>query len=459
VAALLVPAAARAGDDSFPTALDVFVPADRPDEIVVATNLGFVFSEDGGRTWAWSCEHGHYPLVPQTPYQVGPPPRDRLFAYGGAGVEYSDDGSCTWQLTSGVASNSHVYALFLDATDADRALASVSISDGDGGAPTYAVLASSDGGATFGRPLYASAGAAITSLASARSDPATIYLTLSAAGGPATLVRSLDGGASWEPLDLGGIVGPGRVAILGVDPVHADRLYLRYATATDQAFVVATNGGAAAARTLALPAGQEIHFLRASDGTLLVSAFTWNAAASLFRSFDGGATFSSIPGPPGIHGLAERDGVLYAATDSTYSIDTFNADIDEMTSTDQGTTWQPGLSFANVQGIIPCAKALCQDQCSYYAEFLWTPAVCSADLPVRDAGAPDAADAAAPDAPPGADAVLTVGSDGGDGPIVKLAGHRGCRCAVGGERGDATWLGGVLAVLLLVLRRRARARS
>src|SRR6185312_6916921 len=76
-ALLLAPGTARA-DGAFPNALAILVPADRPDEIVLGTNFGLVGSEDGGRTWTWSCEQAITSFGRL--YQMAPAPTHRLYA-------------------------------------------------------------------------------------------------------------------------------------------------------------------------------------------------------------------------------------------------------------------------------------------------------------------------------------------------------------------------------------------
>jgi MYXO-CTERM domain-containing protein len=450
VALALAPATARAGGAPFPTAQSVFVPADRPGEILVGTTFGVVRSEDGGGSWIWTCDQ--WPRS-GPPYQLGPAPRHRLFALGG-GLVYSDDGGCTWQPSGGLlAADNLVSRVFVDPSNADRVLATAVLSGGDGGS-SYAVLASGDGGATFDSVRYASAVDRIWSVEGARTDPATIYLTLyMGVGGPPTLVRSADGGATWQQRDLSGDIGPGAIDIVAVDPSRADRVFLRQVTATDEAFVIAEGGGAMATRAFGLPSETTVTFARAADGTMLVGALT-RATAALFRSRDDGASFASLAAPPHVHALAERAGVFYAATDSPYD------DADLETSTDDGTTWQPAMSFHQVQAIAACAKAVCQTSCASMASdvMLWPPAVCSADEPpppsdagadARDAAA-TATDGAAPDAPAASDA--RVARDARD----DLASSSGCGCALRSVPHSSPWGAWMLGALAAGLARRLR---
>src|SRR5689334_2030057 len=53
--ATVVPKQAVA-DGAFPDSMQIFVPADAPHRIILATNFGLITSDDDGATWEWSCE-------------------------------------------------------------------------------------------------------------------------------------------------------------------------------------------------------------------------------------------------------------------------------------------------------------------------------------------------------------------------------------------------------------------
>ena len=61
VAALVIALAATvskqaSADGAFPDSMQIFVPADAPHRIILATNFGLITSDDDGATWEWSCE-------------------------------------------------------------------------------------------------------------------------------------------------------------------------------------------------------------------------------------------------------------------------------------------------------------------------------------------------------------------------------------------------------------------
>ena len=143
---------------------------------------------------------------------------------------------------------------------------------------------------------------------------------------------------------------------MAIDPADADRVFLRGIGAAGDALAIATDGGATVAVPLTFDSGALTAFVRTAAGTLLVAG-TVAGAPALFRSTDGGATFArSLAAPPHILALAERAGTVYAATDTT--LEPFA----EAISTDEGTTWTPGLAFANVAAIAPCLKGALPDR-------------------------------------------------------------------------------------------------
>ena len=50
----------------------MLLPADRPDEILLATNFGIIQSADGGGSWQWTCERPETSM--SVLYGLGAPP-------------------------------------------------------------------------------------------------------------------------------------------------------------------------------------------------------------------------------------------------------------------------------------------------------------------------------------------------------------------------------------------------
>ena len=373
--AAVAPRAARA-DGAFPAVEGVLVPADRPELFVLVTNFGVVLSDDGGQTWSWSCEQeaNAFGVL----HQFGPAPRRRLFAVANDHVIASDDGTCSWQIAGGLLAGRQATDVFPDPTNADRVFA-VGVGTGGG-----AVYESADGGATFGATLYqAPAGEVVTGVEIARSDPRVIYVATFGADQSPKLARSSDGGAHWMVNDLSPGLGPGIPRIIAVDPDDPDTVLLRWASATGEAIAVTHDGGATATKTLSIPF-YFTSFARMSDGALVVSAISAvspEQKAALFVSHDGAASFQRNDAVPGIFALAQRDGVLYAATDN------FGDGYALGASADEGATWQPVVRFDQISSIVACLRtnAQCQASCQALAGtgvgspgMIWEQAVCTA---------------------------------------------------------------------------------
>ena len=168
---------------------------------------------------------------------------------------------------------------------------------------------------------------------------------------------------------------------MAIDPTDADRVFLRVIGAAGDTLAIATDGGATVTVPLTFDGGLGA-FVRTSAGTLLAFG-TDGGSPALYRSRDGGATFAAVAGPPPILALAERAGTVYAATDTTLG------SFAEATSTDEGTTWTPGMAFAQVAAIDPCLKSACQTDCLMRAQQQqWPAAICAADAPIAEISAP-----------------------------------------------------------------------
>lgn len=373
------------GDGAFPAGQGVLVPADRPEEILLVTNFGVVLSDDAGATWTWSCEQDANALGML--YQLGPEPLRRLFAVANQEVVYSDDQTCSWQVAGGLLLGQAVNDVFPDPTNAERVVA-IGVANNVG-----SVFESQDGGATFGAVLYqASAGEVIESVEISRSNPSIVYVSLIDQNQHPKLARTSDGGVSWTVNDLAADLGTGLVRIIAVDPVDADTVLLRWSSLTGgEALVVTHDGGATTSAPLSIP-HYFTSFARLPDGTLVLSAVVAVSPAlkaGLFVSHDGAATFEENDAIPGVVALAQRAGVLYAATDNFADGYALGA------SSDGGVTWQPVVRFDQIRSIMACLQtnAQCQASCEALAGNglgssgqIWDQAVCTAGAASSGAG-------------------------------------------------------------------------
>lgn len=381
---LLTSAGRAHANGALPASYGILVPADKPQEIVLATNFGMIISDDGGKTWLWTCEQAQtsYGYL----YGVGPSPRDRFYGLSpDQGLAYSDDGSCSWLRAGGVLSDLVASDFFVDRTNADRVVAIAASYDPatlEIGTPS--IFVSADGGATFGStPLYAAAtGGNLVSIEIARSNPQVVYAAMYLTPDKHPhLLRSNDGGQTWMDRNVEAGIGANEFRILAVDPTDADVLYLRVISASMDQLAVTRDAGMtfAVPVTVTGPYGGSLSaFLQMQSGTVLVGAFVKINGGGMdgvgYRSTDGGNTFApwTLTPQPRILGLAERDGVVYLAA-KNYSDGWALA-----TSHDEGMTIQPLSSYADVRGIKPCAMAVCGDACSLAAsQGVWKNDVCT----------------------------------------------------------------------------------
>jgi hypothetical protein len=412
--ALLRATPARA-HGSYPDAQQILLPADRPDQIILTTNFGLIFSEDGGQTWLFSCESGLSTYA--GPYRFTRLPSHRIFAItASAGLIYSDDDSCTWQAARGTLADVLPYGLFVDPSDGQRVYvvgAPLSaLRDGD------RIYVSDDGGLTFGAPMFtAPAGSAVLSVLGASSHPSTVLAAMFSPDGHPILLRSEDAGQHWEmTADLVDSLGPNPFELLWIDPVDPDRIYVRILGPSAETLGISKDGGKTFVQSISIP-GKLGGFVKLASGTILVGG-TADIAAVGYRSTDDGQTFEPWPEAPRVHALAERNAKLYVAA-SNYDDGYVIAE-----SEDEGRTLRPLTGFGQVDAMKSCVAAVCVDSCAYYAAIdLWPQTVCRLDSsspePQTDGGA-DGEDAAAgddahPDTAGAADGTSRESSAGGCG--------------------------------------------
>ncbi len=387
-------------DGALPGSLGILLPADKPQEIVLGTNFGLIWSEDAGATWLWTCEQVSTSMA--NVYAVGPPaiggsPGDRFYALSPiAGLAFSDDGTCSWQTAGGALTGQSVTDFFVDPSNPNRVLAAAAATDDAGDVGPASLYASLDGGTTFGAtPLFtAPATAAIVGVEIARSDPNVVYISYyipMADGLHPWLVRSSDGGASWTPLDVHAALGLNQVRIFAVDSANPDLLYLRVIANGSESVAITRDGGMTFTTPLTITGGSVSAFARLASGTVLVGArinFATDgggASGAGYRSTDGGLTFVpwSLTPQPHIVGLSERvsggKSTLYLSGENY--VDGWAL----ASSADEGVTVTPLMSYDQVRGIKSCAQQTCANTCNYEEmQAVWDPDVCTGAL--LDAG-------------------------------------------------------------------------
>ena len=438
LALLSAPATARA-NGAFPDSENVLTPADRPQDILIVTNFGLIASSDGGQTWLWSCEQDGNALG--SFYQLTPLPRNRLFTVTNQNLGYSDDRSCGWQVSGGAIVGQSITDAYLDPVSGTRVLAIGVASQ------IYSLFPSTDAGMTFGPALYqAAAGTTMNGVEIAQSDGNVVYLAMRTSAGAPLLARSADAGAHFTVNDLGASLGTGLLRIIAVDPQDPNRVLMRFLGTDNQSLALTVDGGTSATKPVTIN-GDFNSFTRLPSGTILVGGVVeFSTRPGLFRSHDRGTTFEMVANPPAIRALSQRGGKVYGAADN------FGDGYALGTSTDEGTTWQALMTYAEVKAINPCLKAYCQTTCEAEVMVsLWTEDVCSADVP----GSTGAGGTGGAGGGTGGGGRAGSGGAGGAGAggTTPPAKHGGCDVAAAPGATSALWL----ALVWLAAARRRRA--
>jgi hypothetical protein len=447
---VLAPVPARA-NGAFPDTGQVLATPAPAQTTIVGTNFGLLLSDDGAH-WRWTCEHGAG--LNGYRYSLGADGR-RLIAISARALAVSDDFGCTWRAVA-QDQTTIPFDYFADTADANFALALVEDLQARVDHVERLDLRQPTGAPQI---LYsAPADDELTTVEMARSDPRVIYATHNTqlTSTRTRILRSADGGQSWMELEPQGAPDYADLRLAAVDPMDAQTLYLRAATAAGngEALVISNDGGKTVHAAFTTP-GALAAFLRLANGDCLLESVE-TPVARLFRSTDHGATFNEVAGAS-LHarGFAERAGVIYAATDNV---------VDGMAlaaSHDGGLTWQRVMGFADVGSITVCGElpAVCASSCQSAANIGALPkALCTSLGQPVDAGADGAStvDAAAGDAAPPADTSTAAdahapsdGSDFGD--------DVSCGCHLAGRARPSAF--SLVLAALFALRRRRGARG
>jgi photosystem II stability/assembly factor-like uncharacterized protein len=372
-------------DGAFPDEASVMLPDDDPSRILVGTNFGLVVSPDAGASWRYVCEPFITGSIADviTFYKAG---RDgsvvasSLFAFW-----RTTDGGCTWTRAGGsVSANVLARDLFIDPNDPLLVLAIAtplpnSTSDG--------IHRSTDGGRSFSGPVYTTANR-LSGIEIARSNPNLAYASevqdTPALAARAFLVRSIDRGVTWSPPQPLDVPSGTEVRIAAVDPVDANKVYLRLlnVAANSDSIALTSDGGQTVGVPLTIVGPTAFStFLVAADGTLLAGT----TSSDLYAAPSGTTTFAQRTGPRA-RCLGQRPGSptapIYACGDGF--LDGYNLGV----SDDGAQTFRPVMMFTQIAGPLTC-PAVSQGCAAQFATLQQTLGV--APSPPGGGGTPGAA--------------------------------------------------------------------
>ncbi len=296
--------------------------AGQPNVFYMAPNDGGVWrTDDAGRTWQPLFDDqptgsiGALAVAASDPnviYVGSGEGLQRPDLSVGDGVYKSTDAGKTWK-NMGLSEGRQIAAILVDPHNPDLVFAAV-LGHPYGPNPERGVFRSSDGGKSWRKVLFRDDDTGAVDLAFDPSNSRHVYAVLwSARQGPweygnaytgkgSGLFHSTDGGATWAPLTRGLPTpeqGLGRIGI-AVSPSDPRRLYAVVEAARLSGVYRSDDGGASWNRTnmenRVYGRGSDFAEVRVDPKNRDV---VYAANTSLYRSTDGGRTFTAIKGAPG----------------------------------------------------------------------------------------------------------------------------------------------------------------
>jgi hypothetical protein len=333
---------ALANGTAQPDSVSFFADATAPGDFAMNATFGFLFSDDAGASWEWTCHEaviGDAAFTPgswrsptgafyvTTPLLLGNDPSLTLWR--------SDHRGCNWVGNESLR-NESVRALAFRPGDDTTVLA---IGSRTGG--IAAAWRSTDAGITFGAPLLEVPEHVFNTVHYAPSDPQRLYVAAIKQTVPqdSTLYRSDDGGGNWTPIPFTQFDQP-PIRVLAVDPLNADVIWLRNDSAIDRVFR-STNGGLAF--SLVHSIDTDVVGMALTDA----GATQWLAvsrADGLLHATTASPAFLPVPGSP-IARCVEAEGDAVYVCAHPYE-DPYSAAV----TFDGGATFDTAMTFQRISG-------------------------------------------------------------------------------------------------------------
>ncbi|MDP9001727.1 MAG: hypothetical protein M3O46_16630, partial [Myxococcota bacterium] len=366
----------------FPASNQLVVAPSDPKTLVLRTTFGLLVSRNAGASWSWICESAvGYGGGAEDP-AIGITASSAILAATQEGLAVSSDTGCGWTFAS---TDKPVADVVVRRSASGSALA-VSwdplLGFVDGGAAPR-VFQTIDNGATWtplGVPLDPQIEPETVDVAA--TDPRRVYV-----GGrhlvqripQGALLVSMDDGQTWTEHVVA--IDPANeldVFIAAVDPMNADRVYLRILNVYGGRLIVTDDGGKTS-RTVLTTAVPMPGFALSPDGSRVYVG----GAGGILMAHSSDLQFAKESSVP-VQCLTATQSVLYACSSETTGGFSLGA------STDDGATFKPLLHFSDIRGPLTCnadsSAAHCADEWPVFV------GVTNADgaTPVLDSGAMDA---------------------------------------------------------------------
>ncbi|MDY7229862.1 WD40/YVTN/BNR-like repeat-containing protein [Hyalangium rubrum] len=332
-----LPALAHNG---LPETQNVTVRRGNENDLLVGATFGALISRDKGQSWRWICPEG-MGVGAWRPERYHWLSGGEIIAATGSAVVRSRDGGCSWT-THPFFKDTWATSLAVDpANERLIHVATGKYSSANG------IYRSEDGGETWLTSLAPIPDTRYTAIRIAPSDPRRLYVSGQDSRG-LFLSRSDDGGQTWTqlPLVLPQAVSPYDFVLRVVSEASPDILWVTVSASGGSYLLKSTDGGATLAPVLEVPLEIFIGAEASADGRTVWAS----TPANLFRGREGEA-FSALPLPEG-NACARRAGDLLYGCGSPWVHQWGLA-----RSRDEGTTWEPLLSFKGIQGAHSCPAA------------------------------------------------------------------------------------------------------
>lgn len=412
----------------YPSAGQLVVSPSNPSHLILRTTFGILFSNDTGQNWDWLCEKAvGYGAAVEDP-SIAITANDSVLVATFEGLGVSPDHGCSWSFAGGGLDKALLNDVAIHPDSPANAISLVSSYTStlaDGGF-TYKnqIFGSTDNGASWnqlGQNLDDSFVA--ETLDAAKSDPQRIYVSGIAGTGTAAtgvFLESIDGGNTFKETLVPLVSTDEHAPYIGaVDPLNANRVYLRTSGSTAGRLLVTDDGGATF-RTV-FNGTPLLGFALSPDGT---SVFVGDSNG-LYQASSTSLTFNQVSNIQ-VQCLATSGTRIYACSVESSGFIVGASD-------DGGKTFAPLLHLATVRGPLSCPSNTSAEVC----------------IP----GWPTVADTL------GADAGTTGADAGNNSPTPAPTKSSGCGCALASsKRTSAGAIAAAIALLVSMIFRRKKAR-
>lgn len=338
-----------------------FQPGDRH-ALYVATTFGLLISRDDGCSFRWVCEQNiGYGGTFDPKYRIAED--GTIFATTYSGLRVSRDGGCSFATATSelpAGDPGRIADQWVDAIDI-APTGDVWVATANSGAPND-IYRSTDNGRTFAPSGLASPEIWWKSVAVAPSRPQRIYATGYQVAGtlpdggraqPTTHLRiSDDSGAHWAESPLTGVAFGAMplVYVLGVDPANPDALLMSssLAAGAGDRLYRSTDGGLTFTEVLET-ASPIIDLAIEQTGNVVVATFAASASAVVFQSADRGASFAPMTSAPQLSCIGQRsDGAVFGCGAN------WEPDFKAVARAGDGASWNKVFRFVELAGPLDC---------------------------------------------------------------------------------------------------------